>query len=110
MLYGEQWARGVVIHSGTAPVENTAFWTDQVAGANNYAFRSVGDAKSALGGALTVAGGITHGSATLLTTSIALTNGAAANTGTLTNAPSVGNPTKWIPINDNGTTRHIPAW
>jgi hypothetical protein len=60
--------------------------------------------------ALYLAGGITHGSATLLTTTTALTNGAAAATGTLTNAPTAGNPTKWIPINDNGTTRYIPAW
>jgi hypothetical protein len=27
--------------------------------------------------------------------------------GTFTQA---GNPTKWIPINDNGTTRYLPAW
>jgi parallel beta-helix repeat protein len=46
----------------------------------------------------------------LLQTSAALTNGAAAATGTLTNAPIAGNPTKWIPISDNGTTRYIPAW
>jgi hypothetical protein len=38
------------------------------------------------------------------------TNGAAAAAGTLTNAPAAGNPTKWIPIDDNGTTRYIPAW
>lgn len=37
-------------------------------------------------------------------------NGAGANTATLTNAPATGNPTKWIPINDNGTVRYIPAW
>lgn len=43
-------------------------------------------------------------------TSAALADGAAANTGTLTNAPASGNPTKWIAINDNGTTRYIPAW
>ena len=55
-------------------------------------------------------GGVTVGTATLISSSIALTNGAAANAGTLTNAPAVGNPTKWIPINDNGTTRYIPAW
>lgn len=48
--------------------------------------------------------------APLLTTSVALTDGAAAQTGTLTNAPAAGNPTKWIAINDNGTTRQIPAW
>jgi hypothetical protein len=53
---------------------------------------------------------LTLGSTTLLTTSVSLTNGAAAATGTLTNSPSAGNPTKWIPINDNGTTRYIPAW
>jgi len=48
--------------------------------------------------------------ATFLTTSVALTNGAGASAGTITNAPAVGNPTKWIGINDNGTTRYIPAW
>lgn len=54
--------------------------------------------------------GITVASTTLLTTSVSLANGAAAAAGTLTNAPAAGNPTKWIPINDNGTTRYIPAW
>jgi hypothetical protein len=42
--------------------------------------------------------------------SATMTNGAAAATGTLTNAPTAGNPTKWVAINDNGTTRYIPAW
>lgn len=37
-------------------------------------------------------------------------NGAAAAAGTLGNAPTAGNPTKWIPIDDAGTTRYIPAW
>ena len=41
---------------------------------------------------------------------VAFTNGAAAAAGTLGNAPTAGNPTKWIPISDNGTTRYIPAW
>jgi hypothetical protein len=53
---------------------------------------------------------IVTGSTTLHTTSVALTNGAAAAAGTLLNAPVAGNPTKWVPINDNGTTRYIPAW
>lgn len=57
-----------------------------------------------------VASDITTGSTTLHKTSVALTNGAAAQSGTLTNAPTAGNPTKWVPINDNGTTRYIPAW
>ena len=55
-------------------------------------------------GTFTITGNI------LMRTSTALTNGAGASTGTLTNAPAVGNPTKWIPIVDNGTTRYIPAW
>ena len=43
-------------------------------------------------------------------TSGTLANGAAAAAGTLLNAPTAGDPTKWIPINDNGTTRYLPAW
>jgi hypothetical protein len=39
-----------------------------------------------------------------------LANGAASGAGTISNAPASGNPTKWIAIDDNGTTRHIPAW
>jgi hypothetical protein len=46
----------------------------------------------------------------LIATSAALTTGAGAAVGTLTNAPSAGNPTKWIKINDNGTIRSVPAW
>lgn len=64
----------------------------------------------ATGTSLTLSAGITTGNTTLHTTTSALTNGAGASAGTITNAPSVGNPTKWIPINDNGTTRYIPAW
>jgi hypothetical protein len=52
----------------------------------------------------------TPGGATFHTTNTALANGAAAAAGTLLNAPVAGNPTKWIGINDNGTTRYIPAW
>ncbi len=66
---------------------------------------------TSLEGAVTIVGaGLTHASATLLTTTVALTNGAAAQVGTLTNAPTAGNPTKWIPVNDNDTIRYIPAW
>ena len=46
----------------------------------------------------------------VLTTTAAITTGAGAGAGTLTNAPAAGNPTKWIPISDAGTTRYIPAW
>lgn len=54
--------------------------------------------------------GITFASASLPATTTTFTDGAAAAVGTLTNAPAAGNPTKWIPIDDNGTTRYIPAW
>lgn len=52
----------------------------------------------------------TNTAAAFHATGVALTNGAGVATGTLTTAPSAGNPTKWIGINDNGTTRYIPAW
>lgn len=54
---------------------------------------------------------ITSGNAaSLVSSSVALINAAAAAAGTLLNAPSAGNPTKWIQIDDNGTTRKIPTW
>ena len=61
-------------------------------------------------GNIVISGALTLNSATLLATNTTLTNGAGSSTGTLTNAPAAGNPTKWIAINDNGTTRYIPAW
>lgn len=62
-------------------------------------------------GRLTANDGITVvGGSYLLTTNSALTDGSGGNTGTLTNAPDAGNPTKWILIDDNGTDRYIPTW
>lgn len=46
----------------------------------------------------------------LVRSTVSMNNGAGAGAGTITNAPSAGNPTKWIPIDDNGTTRYVPAW
>lgn len=40
----------------------------------------------------------------------AITGGGTANTPTLTAGPVNGNPTKWLPYDDNGTTRYIPSW
>lgn len=37
-------------------------------------------------------------------------DGASTSVGTLTNAPRAGNPTKWIAIDDNATTRYVPSW
>lgn len=61
-------------------------------------------------GKLAISAAVVLSQAQLLETSVNLTNNAAANVGTLNNAPAVGDPTKWIPINDNGTVRNIPAW
>lgn len=52
----------------------------------------------------------TNGISQMIGTTTAFTNGAGAAAGTLLNAPAAGDPTKWIPIDDNGTTRYIPAW
>ncbi len=56
------------------------------------------------------AGPLTESSTVLMTTKTAFSNFAAGQTATLTNGPTAGNPTKWVPINDNGTVRYIPAW
>jgi hypothetical protein len=52
----------------------------------------------------------TNNGAWLIRSKATYSNGAGAAGGTLNNAPAAGNPTKWIPIDDNGTTRYIPAW
>lgn len=60
---------------------------------------------------MTIVGDVTTaGGAVLHKTTAALTNGAGAGAGTLMNAPAAGNPTKWVAINDSGTTRYIPTW
>jgi len=50
------------------------------------------------------------GDTTLLHTGTALSNNAGAGAGTLLNAPTAGDPSKWIAIDDNGTQRFIPTW
>lgn len=52
----------------------------------------------------------TNAAAFVIRTKTSYTNGAGASAGTITNAPSAGNPTKWIAFDDNGTTRQVPAW
>lgn len=99
------WLSNMVVNplgtvtSGGATVTNTATLYVGAAGSggtNNYS--------------LYVNGLITGNSATLYATTTALTNGAAAQVATMTNGPTAGNPTKWAPVNDNGTTRYIPMW
>jgi hypothetical protein len=38
------------------------------------------------------------------------TSAAGASAGTLTNAPSAGNPAFWLRVNINSVDRFIPAW
>lgn len=109
---------------GTNAYFNGASWIRISANATTLYNQSAGvhlfysNASGAAGGSFTQTevaridgnGLLTTGSTTLHATSVALTNGAGAGAGTITNAPAAGNPTKWIPINDNGTTRYIPAW
>lgn len=82
---------------------STAIMTANAAGAVTINAPSAGVGLT-VGGSLTLAGG------QLLATSAALTNNAGAQIATITNGPTAGNPTKWFPINDNGTVRNIPSW
>ena len=70
-----------------------------------------------LTGLLTANGGITVvGGSNLLTTNSALTDHSYSTSLTLgSNGPNINTsttsaPSKWIAINDNGTTRYIPTW
>lgn len=51
-----------------------------------------------------------YGTDVLLGSNTTLSDNAGAGAGTITNAPTAGDPTKWIAIDDNGTTRYIPTW
>lgn len=70
--------------------------------------RQQSDAVDITGGEVTA--NLKNNQSVLLETIATLSNGAGSSAGTLLNAPSAGNPTKWVPINDNGTTRYVPSW
>lgn len=79
------------------------------------AIAALGDMSSQNASAVNITGGtvaarLKNNQTKLLESTTTLANGAGAAAGTLTNAPAAGNPTKWVPIDDNGTTRYIPAW
>lgn len=69
-------------------------------------YSQVGSSGFLLNTGMLVVPGMSH----VLQTRSALPSGAGALIGTLTNAPSALSPSKWIPFNDNGTTRYVPAW
>lgn len=52
----------------------------------------------------------TNDPAFLIRAAMALTGGGTGNIPTLTSGPVTGNPSKWLPIDDAGTTRYVPAW
>ena len=104
---------GIAVQTQTGGTHNTDFLvgTLTIPTGANYGIYQGDTYVNYLNAALTVNGTVTTlGGATFHTTSTALSNGAGSSAGTLTNAPAVGNPTKWIGINDNGTTRYVPAW
>lgn len=52
----------------------------------------------------------TNDASFILQSGTTITGGATGNIPTLTVGPVTGNPTKWLPYNDNGTTRYVPSW
>jgi hypothetical protein len=52
----------------------------------------------------------TNTPASLIKTTAVLTDYSAAAAGTLLNAPSAGDPAKWLAIDDDGTIRKFPTW
>lgn len=52
----------------------------------------------------------TNSATQILGTKTTITGGSTGNVPTLTSGPVTGNPTKWLPYDDNGTTRYIPSW
>ena len=85
-------------------------WTNSLFGAVNDGVGDLGASGTSRFNNAYFKGAVTVGSTTMVSSSVAFTNGAGASAGTLANAPAAGNPTKWIPVVDNGTTRYIPAW
>ena len=66
----------------------------------------------AVTGATTLTGGLNVGlnGGSFLNTTTDMYDWSSTYVGTLANAPYPGNPTKWIPISDNGVVRIIPTW
>ena len=52
----------------------------------------------------------TYGTTFILGNKVTVAGGPTTAAPTLTTGPLAGNPTKWLPYDDNGTTRYIPAW
>lgn len=89
------------------------FYTTPNGGSIGVCARFHGSGGMSLGGSLSDPGAgliYTNSASFLLRTKTSLTGGSTANAPTLTAGPLNGNPTKWLPYDDNGTTRFIPSW
>lgn len=111
-------ARWMLVYKTTGFSNDSGLWQD-ASGNTELVLRnssgSIGGSlkasgNSSLPGNLDIGGALTISNSTMIRSTTSFANGAGAAAGTLANAPVAGNPTKWIPINDNGTTRYIPAW
>jgi hypothetical protein len=67
-------------------------------------------AGTAIEGNLAVAGSVSGGDGVLISSTVPLLDNTGTGTGTLTNCPRNGNPSKWVRIQDAGVYRFIPAW
>jgi hypothetical protein len=97
---------GIFIQDLTTGTNIRGIQCNVLAGTNKYNIYASGTAPNYFAGEVQIAGSTTP----MLRSIAAMSNGAAAAVGTLTNAPVAGNPTKWIAFNDAGVTRYIPAW
>ena len=112
--------RGEALATTPEPDEShTLDWVIENLPVSGATVSSIFKLKSSINGApytepltLTSAGVLTKpgGTIPLITTNTAITSGAGAGLGTLTNAPSAGDPDVWIPFNNNGTPVWVPAW
>lgn len=102
---GSATAGMVLIYDATAGKWEAA---DLAEGANISITAADGSIEVAVSAA--VVADLTDNTNSLIASSVTLADGAGSDTGTLTNAPAAGDPTKWVAIDDNGTTRYIPAW
>jgi hypothetical protein len=97
---------GVFVNDLTSGTNNYAMFGNVSSGANKWNCYMQGTAPNFFQGIVQIPGG----TQAILQATAAVTSGAGSGAGTLTNAPAAGNPTKWIPFNDAGTIRYIPAW
>ena len=103
-------ANGTMANISSGSVGDTNY--EAFGASSNHVFYTAGTERARIDATgLKVANRIIIGDySCLIQTTAAMFNAAGASTATLTNAPVAGNPTKWIPIIDNGVTRYVPVW